>query len=392
MQSKGIPLAGLVLLLACALFGMSYGWPVWLCAVVFVVAALSAGFLWWRGSRTTAAPVAPPPVPQQPRPVEPQASPPERRDVTDVLLPSSCTGYSFTFSCVVRWAGADGRPDGEIQPNPGALAVEAVVAAAERLCAELQPAEADRGTYRLEAELGLLRRDGTGRLGVWAESVSLRLSERDRTRVEALENVRKDEDVFDRECTFERKVRAYLGDDVLSSSGSAAVWWLARPDTAEKERVGATVKKLDELRRLADFANGVDNQDGDGMHNGATGPGDAFANGQGVLPLMPEAPPPEPTVDEHAAAIVDHVADPDERALLGKHLTQLLRSHSGEDVARNLEVRIGTAGSAGPADSVDPVDPADVANPVDAVDPADADTPAESESWFTDGEDAGRLT
>lgn len=385
MQRKGILIAGLASILVCVVLGLSFGWPVWMWAVVFVVLALVAGVLGWRDSRAAAVTVVPPPVPPQPQPVESTAQPPGRREVTDVLLPSARTGYSFALSCVVRWMVPDGRPDREIYPNPGALAMEAVLGEAERLCAELQPAQAAPGAFRLEVALGDPRYDRTGRLTVWAESVSLRLSDRDRARVEALEEVRKDEEVFDRECTFERKVRDYLGGDVLSSAGSVVAWYLARPQTPEKSRVEETVGNLDKLRRLVGTDNGLDNGLDRGLDrgldNGAAaerGPGVPLGTGQGVLPLMSEmsaaeSATPAPTVDEHVMAIVEHLPDPDERVLFSDHLARLLRSHGGGDAADTLEARLGSAG---------------------AAEVADADTPAElvpePETSFDDDEDADR--
>ncbi|WP_139320677.1 hypothetical protein [Saccharomonospora sp. CUA-673] len=359
-------------ILMCVLFGTLLGWPIWMWAVVVVVPILTATVLSWPSSRVRAVPVAPRPMPPPSQQVEPKSLPPGRREVTDVLLPSARTGYSFAFSCVVRWMVPDGRSDREIHPNPGALAMEAVLGDAERLCAELQPAQAGPGAYRLEAALGDPRHDRTGRLTVWVESVSLQLSERDRARVEALEEVHKEEEVFDRQCTFERKVRDYLGSDVLSSAGSAVVWHLTRTATPEKDNVKPTVEMLDKLRQLVDSANGVDNAAAAGAERGVP-----LGNGQGVLPLIPEMSPAEPaatsapTVDEHAMAIVEHIPDPDERVLFGDHLTQLLRSHGGEDAAENLESRIGSA------------------EPGDA---SDADTPAEPtpESWSGGDEDSDR--
>ncbi len=59
------------------------------------------------------------------------------------------------------------------------------------------------------------------------------------------------EDVWERERDHERRKRAYLGDDVLQSTGSAVVWWLAQHDND----VEGAVRLIGALAELSAAAN-----------------------------------------------------------------------------------------------------------------------------------------
>lgn len=66
--------------------------------------------------------------------------------------------------------------------------------------------------------------------------------------------MRKDKEVWAREREHEVDKRAYLSNDVLRTTGSAIVWWLARNDTD----IAGTVDLIGALARLAAAAKDQD--------------------------------------------------------------------------------------------------------------------------------------
>jgi hypothetical protein len=65
-----------------------------------------------------------------------------------------------------------------------------------------------------------------------------------------LNDLRKDEEVWEHERQHERNKRHYLGDDVLKSAGSAVVWWLARHEN-EIERAVDMIGPLAQIAAAA---------------------------------------------------------------------------------------------------------------------------------------------
>jgi hypothetical protein len=84
-----------------------------------------------------------------------------------------------------------------------------------------------------------------------AADVTLALAPADRERLRKLNDLRKDEEIWEYERQHERNKRRYLGDDVLKSAGSAVVWWLAR----HENEIEKAVDMIGPLARIAAAAN-----------------------------------------------------------------------------------------------------------------------------------------
>ncbi|WP_253853447.1 hypothetical protein [Prauserella alba] len=251
--------------------------------------------------------------------------------------------YHFLFSCVVRWRPAHGGAEHH-HANPAALAVNTIVDRAARIGAAFEPRDADRARYRLEADLGMSRSDETGQFNVWAEAMSLTLAERDQERLVKLDEVRKEEELFERECAFERKVRTYLGDDVLTSVSNAVIWWLARHETSEKKRVESAVGHIGTLRQLVSSATGGDEASEPVPARGQLTLDDA----QVSLPFETATPPsppstpiarPEPDAVDHAVGVVEHVPGREHQAVFTMNFARLLRHHGLNDAAASITDR-----------------------------------------------------
>lgn len=96
--------------------------------------------------------------------------------------------------------------------------------------------------------------DREDRVQAMALDVVLTLSDTDQERLDRLAAIRKDEAVWERQRRYEQNKRDYLGDDVLTSTGSAVVWWLAKND----DHVEKTVKDIGLLARLSSAANNTE--------------------------------------------------------------------------------------------------------------------------------------
>lgn len=189
-----------------------------------------------------------------PPPVEEVEQQPEVEQTTlaDVRLPSAADGYHFHFSATAYW-----RPIGGSalqHANLAGLAADAIVARARAVTATEQPSSAEVVAHRLAGALGAVQRDTSGGVHTWADQVRLTLSEADQARLRRLADVRKDEDIWEHERDHERSKRAYLGDDVLKSPGSAVVWWLVQKDND----VAATMPLLGDLAQLSAVANNAE--------------------------------------------------------------------------------------------------------------------------------------
>lgn len=73
---------------------------------------------------------------------------------------------------------------------------------------------------------------------------------RDVTRLRTSSRLRKQVHEWEQMREHERNLRKYLGDDVLTTAGSALVWWLAR-HFDDDEAVPAAVRLIDELSTLS---------------------------------------------------------------------------------------------------------------------------------------------
>ncbi|AUG75523.1 hypothetical protein CFP65_0561 [Kitasatospora sp. MMS16-BH015] len=232
------PLVALALAagVATVVLGVAGKWPAWLWAVPLGLALVLAMLL------ATARPPA--------QAVDPDDPPWEETRVIGVALPSRVPDYDFLFSATVWW-----RPirnsTGLLHADPAGLAAEAVLARARAVTERAHPDHPDLVLHRLNAVLGTQGTDESMLVEAMGGRVELRLSEEDRSRLGRLSEVRKTGEVWEHERRQEQSKRAYLGEDVLRTPGSAAVWWLAR----HEDRIQETVDLLGPLAQLSAAAN-----------------------------------------------------------------------------------------------------------------------------------------
>lgn len=170
--------------------------------------------------------------------------------VKHVALPSRSEDYDFQFTAVVRWVPQDAPHDAPAV-NAEGLAVDAVLDRARRISQQESPQRSSLAQHRLSGELATMQPDSSGRVMAMAERVQLTLADPDRERLQKLATVRKDEAVWEHERKWEQSKRAYLGDDVLKTPGSAVVWWLSK----NEEQVDRTVSDIGLLAELSSAAN-----------------------------------------------------------------------------------------------------------------------------------------
>lgn len=171
--------------------------------------------------------------------------------LTDAPIPSAQPGYPFLLSARVRW-----RPEGTGVTLPvggqEGLAVDAVLRRSREVTSQRSPDDPVGTRYRLAATLGQPQPDPSRAVQAWAEEIQVRLSEEDANRLARVSELRKREQIWEHERRVERNLRRYLGDEVLESTGSAVVWWLAR----NEEDIPETMKRLNDLTVLTSVANG----------------------------------------------------------------------------------------------------------------------------------------
>ena len=247
-----------------AFLGWKFGWALWPVPLLLPV-ALAVGFLSVRrtgtararnGSRATGAEA----LYQAPY-ASPQPSGLRENTITDIALPSAAAAYNFLFSATVHWRLLSNLHPTSVpaasvalttpNANPAALAIEAVLLRARQVAALEDPAECASAQVRLTSALGVVVRDVSGQVEAWATNVTLRLTDEDLRRLRKIADVRKELEVWEYEREYERSKRAYLGEDVLKSTGSAVVWLLSRQDDA----IERTVDMIGPLARLAAAAN-----------------------------------------------------------------------------------------------------------------------------------------
>ncbi|THA29574.1 hypothetical protein E6R18_23530 [Streptomyces sp. A1277] len=190
----------------------------------------------------------------EPAEPEPPTAPAERpyqeTRVIDAALPSATDGYDFLFSATVWWRPAPDCADWSDSASP-ALAVSSVVSRALAVVRREEPGRATFARYLLEGELGIPLTDRSGRVEAMVADVTLTLAPGDRERLRKLSDLRKDEEIWEYERQHERNKRRYLGDDVLTSAGSAVVWWLAR----HEDEIEKAVDMIGPLAQIAAAAN-----------------------------------------------------------------------------------------------------------------------------------------
>jgi hypothetical protein len=214
------------------------GWPWWVGVVICVPLIIGGLFLKHRAENKRLYTSPPQHMYQPPQPVQPASTP-----VQGLVLPSAQRDYHFLLNTTVLWrpSGAPGVPG-----MPHQLAIDAIRERATRFTERESTADSDLLAPRLAADLSFPQADRTGQLEVWAQNTTLTIPDDDRKRLNRIAEVRKDEEVWEYERAHERNVRAYLREDVLSSTGSAVVWWLSKDATRVQETVGL----IDTLARL----------------------------------------------------------------------------------------------------------------------------------------------
>ncbi|MEV7653686.1 hypothetical protein AB0O39_05875 [Streptomyces anulatus] len=236
--------------LAPAVLGNVLHWSAWLWGFMSTVTASGSLLLVMTvlsGRRAAADPYEPgEPEP----PAAPVEQPYQETQVIDAPLPSALDGYDFLFTATVWWKPVldhAGRSDGA---SP-ALAAASVVSRAGEVVRHEEPGRASFAQYLLDGELGILLPDRSERVKAWAADVTLTLAPADRERLRKLNDLRKDEELWEYERQHERNKRRYLGDDVLKSAGSAVVWWLAR----HENEIEKAVHMIGPLAQIAAAAN-----------------------------------------------------------------------------------------------------------------------------------------
>jgi hypothetical protein len=236
--------------LAPALLGRLLHWSPWLWGFMSMVTASGSLLLVVTGLGGGRAPADGYGVDEPEPPAEPAEAPFQETRVVDVPLSSAAAGYDFLFSATVWWKPVSdhtGRSDGAFP----ALAASSVVSRAQEVVRHEEPGRAGFARCLLEGQLGLLAPDLSGRVAARAADVTLTLSPADRERLRKLNDLRKDEEVWEYEREHERNKRRYLGDDVLKSAGSAVVWWLAR----HEDEIERAVDMIGPLAQVAAAAN-----------------------------------------------------------------------------------------------------------------------------------------
>jgi hypothetical protein len=176
------------------------------------------------------------------------STPPAERHSAIVCarLPSTAPDYPFVFTATVCWNSAP-HPVGIRHPNPEALAVDAILDRAIEITSTHAPTEHVVVAHRLAAMLGTVVADRSGQVVAWADPVTLTLPDGDEQRLLAISELRKQEQVWEQERTFERSVRGYLTNEVLVNPGTAVVWWLSR----HLDQVEETARLIGPLTELS---------------------------------------------------------------------------------------------------------------------------------------------
>jgi hypothetical protein len=237
--------------------GFSLGWPIWLLLAlplliipVAIHAKIKVRLAWEHdlearmAARRSAEPIVEPPQP------EPRRF--EETVVTPTDLASSCSDYRFVFAAKVWWRPRLGV-NIPLHANMGAVAVDMVVERAKEVTVHVSPLEATEIRHRLNSLLGQVVTDKSGMIEISAGEVRLDLDPADRERLEMLARTRKDAVVWEYERRREQDKRRYLGEDVLSDTGSAVVWWLVR----QQHDVKNVVADIGTLAQLTAAANNV---------------------------------------------------------------------------------------------------------------------------------------
>ncbi|MFJ2114305.1 hypothetical protein ACIOEX_20840 [Streptomyces sp. NPDC087850] len=237
--------------LAPVIVGDAFGWSLWLrilvpttvlSGVALLLVLNHSGPARRNGSQFEEDP---PTVPETP------AEPPYREFyLSEVMLPSSMADYDFIFSATVWWRPAQGysRTSDSYLPN---LARASILNRARAITGQEHPSRSEFVRYLLDGALGSPGLDESASVTALATDARLDLAHADRERLQEIAGLRKAEQAWEQQRQYERNKRAYLGDEVLKTPGSAVVWWLARHD----DEVEKAVEMIGPLAQIAAAAN-----------------------------------------------------------------------------------------------------------------------------------------
>lgn len=170
--------------------------------------------------------------------------------VSAIPLPSAEVDYRFLFSATICYRQT-GKTAGIPHASPGDLAVNWMLGRARELTLLEKPEDHRVVQHRLAVALGTALAEPYGQVVAWAVDVALSVSDDDARRLDRLAELRKHERMWEQERRMEVSMRRYLSEDVLSDTGSAVVWWLARhPDQIEE-----SVRMVGALAQLTAAAN-----------------------------------------------------------------------------------------------------------------------------------------
>ncbi|HEY8985891.1 MAG TPA: hypothetical protein VIU15_40750 [Streptomyces sp.] len=210
---------------------------------------------------------------------EPPAEPPfQETFVSDIPVRSAMEDCPFLFSATIRWRGLADSP-GLAAGSGSGQAVSAVLRRVENCTVGEHPNRAEFLRHWVEGVVGTPFQAESGTLMVHAADVQFTLRRADRLHLEELDTLRRTVSSWERHRDHERNRRSYLRDDVLSSPGSAAVWWLLRHEeeieravemigplsclsaVANDQEVPEALRHLSQPRTTPTWAQGVDGRD-----------------------------------------------------------------------------------------------------------------------------------
>lgn len=230
-----------------SVLGIALSGPLWVWGGIVILLLVGVVFVgaWLRERQYRSQPRAQSPQRQQ--------APPDVEPTQEVLptvsLDSADRDYRFQFSATVLWRR---MPTGIGPPHadPRDLAINSILARAREVTSIARPEDHARLGHQLGAALGAMTPDPSHYIVASAKEITLTVPEADVDRLAKLIELRKEERYWEHQRNHERNVRAYLTDDVLSSTSSAVVWWLANhPDQVEEN-----VRLIDSLARLVEVA------------------------------------------------------------------------------------------------------------------------------------------
>ncbi len=252
-EKTTITAMSVVLTLGILITALTLGWPIWAWLPLGLVPGVGAVLLTnkLRSRRDQlrmqqefdGMAAAPEPEPEQPR----------QEPIAEVSLPSAVLDYRFLLSGTAYWLPNPNASGGE-HWNLGAVAKDAIVSRAAEVLAAAQPDEHSTLDERLNAVLGTALTVSSGQVLAWGRDLVVTLPDLDKQRLDRLAEVRKEVEVWEHERNHERNIREYLGEDALSSPGSAVVWWLARHHEDSDSGLRAAVENICNLRKLTSAA------------------------------------------------------------------------------------------------------------------------------------------